>query len=225
MSARSITEQDLIVLYAKNSSVKYMDFNTEYRKGDELSNWGGPVQRMMMQAIYALSFLCLLRFDEVLKIQHHHIEVIDSKEGHIKLVLPFRKTHQNGGKTLESFYYFRFSNCSIEIKPFHLWFNREKLHLDPVHALLRWIKVSNVRKGFIFRKVSLYDQVSAQDKPLVRTSKLSNNLSDFIFRVVTCFLRIFGGIYLKLDVVPYRTVHILSVVEVASTSQVLKAGT
>ena len=97
MSVRSITEQDLIDFHAKNNEFKYMDFNTEYRKGDELSNWGGPVQRTMMQAIYTISFLCLLRFDEVLKIQHHHIEVIDSKEGHIKLTLPFRKTHQNGG--------------------------------------------------------------------------------------------------------------------------------
>ena len=31
----------------------------------------------MMQAIYLIAFTYLLRFDEVLKIQHHHIEVVN----------------------------------------------------------------------------------------------------------------------------------------------------
>ena len=121
MSARSIVEKDMIDLYQKNNEMEVKDFNPDYRKQDDMSNWGGPVQRLMMQAIYTISFLCLLRFDEVLKIQHHYIEVIDKDEGHIQLILPFRKTHQNR-----------------EIKPFHLWYNREKIHLDPIHALLKW---------------------------------------------------------------------------------------
>jgi hypothetical protein len=150
MSARSIVEKDMLDLYQINNGMEVKDWNPDYRKGDELQNWGGPVQRLMMQAIYTISFLCLLRFDEVLKIQHHHIEVIDSIEGHIQLTLPFRKTHQNG-----------------EVKPFHLWFNREKLHLDPVHALLRWQHWSGVKAGYVFRRVTLNDQVSDADKPLV----------------------------------------------------------
>jgi hypothetical protein len=57
----------------------------------------------MLGAAYALSFLCLLRFDEVLKIQMHHIEfILDTK---IKLMLPFRKTHQFGRKS------FNLSGC------------------------------------------------------------------------------------------------------------------
>ena len=116
----------------------------------------------------------------------------------------------------ESFYF----NYSIEIKPFHLWFNREKPYLDPVHALLRWIKVSNIRKGYVFRKVSLYDQISEKDKPLVSSSKFPNISSDSRYRKGTLFLRIFGGIYLKLGVVHYRMVRILFVVVVASTCQV-----
>jgi hypothetical protein len=51
----------------------------------------------MLQCIYSIAFLCLLRFDEVLKIQAYHIEVISEVEGHIKLILPFRKTHKFGG--------------------------------------------------------------------------------------------------------------------------------
>jgi hypothetical protein len=38
----------------------------------------------MMQAIYLIAFTCLLRFDEVLKIQHHHIEVVNPDHGHIR---------------------------------------------------------------------------------------------------------------------------------------------
>lgn len=60
-------------------------------------HWGGGRQRLMLQCIYTIAFLCLLRFDEVLKIQAHHLEVIDEGRGEIKLLLPFRKTHKYGG--------------------------------------------------------------------------------------------------------------------------------
>ena len=52
----------------------------------------------MMQTIYVLAFLCLLHFDEVLKIQAHHITVVNEAQGHIKLYLPFWKTHQYRGE-------------------------------------------------------------------------------------------------------------------------------
>jgi len=52
---------------------------------------------LMLQCIYTIGFLCLLCFDEVLKIQAHHLEVIDEGRGEIKLTLPFRKTHKHGG--------------------------------------------------------------------------------------------------------------------------------
>jgi len=81
------------------------DLNTNfpiYRLGEAQpimkdQSWGGGRVRRMLQCIYTIAFLCLLRFDEVLKIQAHHIEVIDEAEGHIKLTLPFRKTHKHGG--------------------------------------------------------------------------------------------------------------------------------
>jgi hypothetical protein len=60
-------------------------------------HWGGGRLRRMLQCIYAIAFLCLLRFDEALKIQAHHLEVINEKTGEMKLTLPFRKTHKFGG--------------------------------------------------------------------------------------------------------------------------------
>jgi hypothetical protein len=66
------------------------------RKGKNVNTWGGGRARRLLQAAYILSFLCLLRIDEVLKIEMHHVEFISDTK--IKLTLPFRKTHQFGGK-------------------------------------------------------------------------------------------------------------------------------
>lgn len=55
--------------------------------------------RREIQAIYTIAFLCLLRSDEVLKIRREHI-VYDMVNDTITLTLPFRKTHQDGGKLL-----------------------------------------------------------------------------------------------------------------------------
>ena len=66
------------------------------RKGKNINTWGGGRARRLLQAAYVLSFLCLLRIDEVLKIEMHHIEFISDAK--IKLTLPFRKTHQFGRK-------------------------------------------------------------------------------------------------------------------------------
>jgi hypothetical protein len=57
--------------------------------------WGGGRTRKCLLALFTIAFVCLLRFDEVLKIQAHDIKVINSKC--IQLSLPFRKTAQNGG--------------------------------------------------------------------------------------------------------------------------------
>jgi hypothetical protein len=91
---------------------KLYDFNysfTIYRLGEapvigqsdlavhDDHSWGGGRLRLMLQCIYTIAFLCLLRFDEVLKIESHHLEVLDEASGEIKLSLPFRKTHKYGG--------------------------------------------------------------------------------------------------------------------------------
>jgi len=87
---------------------KLYEFNFKvpvYRMGEAPADliasdhgWAGEKQRRMLQCIYTIAFLCLLRFDEVLKIQAHQLEVIDEVKGEIKLTLPFRKTHKFGGE-------------------------------------------------------------------------------------------------------------------------------
>jgi len=121
----------------------------------ESAEWGGARLRMMLQCIYSISFLCLLRFDEVLRIEMKDIEVMDKLKGHIKLTLPFRKTHQYGGNFASSIS----TLTNLEIKPFHLFFNRKEPHLDPVHHLLRWIHVSRLTTGPLFRRIDPYDRV------------------------------------------------------------------
>jgi hypothetical protein len=99
-SVKSITEEDIKLMY--NSSEKWArpiktGGFTDLGK-DERINWGGYQRRAMMHLAYTLAFLCLLRFDEVLKIEAHYIEVVGlfdlrgEEVGEIKLTLPFRKT-------------------------------------------------------------------------------------------------------------------------------------
>ena len=95
-SARSITSSLIKKLYDFNYSFSI------YRLGEALvvwndNTWGGGRLRLIIQCAYTIAFLCLLRFDKVLKIQAHHLEVIDKGRGEIKLTLSFRKTHKYGG--------------------------------------------------------------------------------------------------------------------------------
>ena len=72
---------------------KLNSFNDEVH----YSSWGSGRVRAMLQCIYLLSFLCLLRFDEVLQIQLHHITVENEAAATVSLNLVFRKTKQEGG--------------------------------------------------------------------------------------------------------------------------------
>ena len=59
---------------------------------------GGARARRALQVIYTIAFICLLRSDEVLKINRTHITYLDDGTDGIILTLPFRKTHQGGGE-------------------------------------------------------------------------------------------------------------------------------
>ena len=63
-----------------------------------LHNWGGPLMRHALQAIYTITFICLLCSDEVLKIHRDHVEFVkdDDNSEYMVLKLPFWKTHQDG---------------------------------------------------------------------------------------------------------------------------------
>jgi hypothetical protein len=55
----------------------------------------------------------------------------------------------------------------IEIKPFHLFPNHDEPHLDPIRAILRWIYVSRITEGYIFRRITTDDRLIAENRSLV----------------------------------------------------------
>jgi hypothetical protein len=101
-SARAIDEATLKKLYDFN--MNFID-NPQKRKADadEAEKWGGCEVRLQLQLIYIIAFLCLLRFDEALRIEWSWITMdkIQNSKGEwvhrVTLRLPFRKTHQTGG--------------------------------------------------------------------------------------------------------------------------------
>ena len=127
---------------------------------------------MALQAIYTLAFLCLLRADEVLKIQFEHISF--SKEDGlscIKLTLPFRKTHQFGGEQ-ESPSLFESIPLTFpstaEIKLFVLWeLNAAEAHLCPVRALAEYINPSKITLGYVFQAFTSQDRLVANNTPMI----------------------------------------------------------
>ncbi|KAG1837856.1 hypothetical protein DFJ58DRAFT_734145 [Suillus subalutaceus] len=153
-SARAITSEILLKLYhynhlPENWTIRAYQPGERVRggSGNDLSRWGGGRVRRLLSAAYTVAFICMLRFDEVLKIQVHDLRVHDTQ---IVLHLPFRKTHQNG-----------------DIKPFHLWpFSSSEAHLCPVRALAAWLKESKVTSGYLFRKIASGDRISEANSPM-----------------------------------------------------------
>ncbi|KAK6989001.1 hypothetical protein R3P38DRAFT_3331736 [Favolaschia claudopus] len=145
-SARAITQETLLKLYMFNNQpeiAKVREYTAGSRKTQKAAHeWGGGRARRLLALAYILSFLCLLRFDEVLKIQLHDIEWVS--DTCIKLTLPFRKTSQFGG-----------------IKPFYLHlFPPHLAHLCPIRALANWLCVADIEDGFLFRKIASGDRTS-----------------------------------------------------------------
>jgi hypothetical protein len=70
------------------------------RKFEHPEDWGGSVIRIMLQLLFLVSMLCLLRYDEALHIMWGdvHFETLMNGVQRVRLDLPFRKTHQNGGE-------------------------------------------------------------------------------------------------------------------------------
>jgi hypothetical protein len=73
------------------------DYAPGSRSQKPVQQWGGGMARRALQAIYSIAFLCLLRADEVLNIRVEHIEFLENPPRMV-LTLPYRKTHQDGGK-------------------------------------------------------------------------------------------------------------------------------
>ena len=64
--------------------------------------WAGYKVRQMLHTLYVTSMLCLLRYDEALRIQWHHVHFEQDAKGRpiVRLELPFRKTDQTGSTCL-----------------------------------------------------------------------------------------------------------------------------
>ena len=97
----------------------------------------------MMQTIYDIAFLYLLKFDEILRIQYHHLRVLSKEENKIEIILSFRKTHQLKDMLNLSLKIYVQKNQLIkiisflEIKSFVMYHDRENLHLNIAHLLFR----------------------------------------------------------------------------------------
>ncbi|KAF7308877.1 DNA breaking-rejoining enzyme [Mycena kentingensis (nom. inval.)] len=165
-SARAITPEILEQLYHHNNQPGVGDIKPivrTKRANKNRNDWGGGRMRRLLQAVYVISYLCLLRFDEALKIQIHDIRRLN--EHSYELTLPFRKTSQYG-----------------DIKPFVLHEMPEQdAHLCPVRALSSWLHCSQITDQYLFPNVTMRDQISDSKTPMKSDRFLElfrNNLLD-----------------------------------------------
>ncbi|KAL0564048.1 hypothetical protein V5O48_018007 [Marasmius crinis-equi] len=182
-SARAVTSELLGKLYdfnlkhydikdyaPKKRAKKSGDAEGSSQTADQMSEpweWGGGRFRRLLHCAYTIAFACLLRVDEVLKIQVHDVELEEDNDGwKMKVTLPFRKTEQFG-----------------DIQPFYLrQLPEEMRHLCPVRAFADCIAESDIREGFLFRRIDSADRpVLGRNKPMTSAKFLEgfrNNLLD-----------------------------------------------
>ncbi|KAJ7651100.1 DNA breaking-rejoining enzyme [Roridomyces roridus] len=150
-SARAITPEILEELYHYNNQEHIKNIQPlgpRSRKSPaNPDDWCGRRTRVMLYAVYIISFLCLLRFDEALKIQVHEVRLIGDSA--VELTLPFRKTNQDG-----------------DIKPFVLHEWRHAPHLCPVRAIAEWIALYEPTNGYLFPPMNKRDQPGDGKKPM-----------------------------------------------------------
>jgi len=123
-------------------------------------SWGGPFHRRLDQAVYTISFLCLLCIDEVLKICREHIRL--EENGKVTLTLPFHKTTSVWRWMFYLNYCIWIPTCSpihplvsVDIKLFVLYpLGPEETYLCPVRALADWIHTSKITSSFLFRQLA-----------------------------------------------------------------------
>ncbi|KAJ3746987.1 hypothetical protein EV360DRAFT_57123, partial [Lentinula raphanica] len=114
----------------------------------------GPLARALLTLGYALAFCGLLHINELLKIRLQDISLnVDSKTGcsKITLQLPFRKTSQFG-----------------DIKPFVFWeLPEEYEHICVVCALAKWISLTDLKNGFLYRRVRSRNRLAEENAPML----------------------------------------------------------
>ncbi|KAF2185541.1 hypothetical protein K469DRAFT_687868 [Zopfia rhizophila CBS 207.26] len=160
-SVRAITSRKLEELLRFNAN--FPRFASIQRNPDTPHGrtWAGWRQRLMMSLMYAISFMCLLRLDEVLNIKVGNFRIHAEDKGKLELVLDFRKTHQTG-----------------EVEPFFLYFTEKEPWLNVPALLYEWLEVSGITEGYIFCSFFTSDQPKLT---LDKTKKLHSTvfLNDF----------------------------------------------
>ncbi|KAJ6454083.1 hypothetical protein C8R47DRAFT_997399, partial [Mycena vitilis] len=195
ISSRAITPDILLNLYDYNNA---NGRSIVQPMGTQLprDRWCGARTLIMIHCALTIGFACLLRFDEVLRIQMTDITFLLDKKGNktvAELMLRSRKTSQFGG--IKPFY--------IHLLPVH------EAHLCPFRALCLWISVSRFRSGHLFRTMTKHDQVSASDKLMV--SRLFFAMSAFGScwhpQSTSTFLQLFRHnlLDINIDPAPYGT--------------------
>ncbi|KAH7905012.1 hypothetical protein BJ138DRAFT_1018281 [Hygrophoropsis aurantiaca] len=156
-SARAMDEPTMKRLYDFNISTSQKDVSSvsRKRKAEHPAEWAGFLIRMMLHLLYVVSLLCLLRYDEALRISWADVTFQPSNNPNarpptdfrIQLAMPFRKTHQYGG-----------------IAPFYLYPDVDRPWMCPVRAFAVWWTIARERNrqldGFVFRKKIGVDSVS-----------------------------------------------------------------
>jgi integrase len=162
-------EQTVKELYQFNVNFISDDFGpmSKKRKAESPQSWAGSTVRLMLQLMFITAMLLLLRFDEVLRITWSdiHFEHYQPRRRRIRLMLPFRKTHQYGGKPTTG-NEVPLLTCSIAgIVPFYLYENPDKPWMCPVRAWAAWWYHSRQlglnMNGYVFRKKMGRNSVSA----------------------------------------------------------------
>lgn len=150
----------------------------------------------MMNLMYAIGFLCLLRLDEILNIQIRNLRCCDPRKGEIEILLDWRKTNQFGGKSSEIPTLLPSLIWFPEVKPFFVFFKRDKPWLDVPTLLFEWLHISGITSGYLFCPFWNSDQpkaVTDTTKKLVGATTICYNNVGFnvVWQSYTVFLEDF----------------------------------
>ncbi|EKM84332.1 hypothetical protein AGABI1DRAFT_33038, partial [Agaricus bisporus var. burnettii JB137-S8] len=146
-SARAITPDIMQRLYDFNvKQVHHFQLQPQTNTNVVASTWAGPLFRKLLVFAYTLAFTCLLRIDELLKLQAQDI-VLDNEQDPdcltLIIKLPFRKTNQVGN-----------------IEPFVITeFPKQMKHLCPVRACAAYFYATQIQEGYVFRRMMANDRI------------------------------------------------------------------
>ncbi|KAG1846025.1 hypothetical protein F4604DRAFT_1884214 [Suillus subluteus] len=171
-SAHAMDEPTLKELWVFNCAAKRNEHVriSRKRKAEHPEDWGGFLIQMMLYLLYLVSFLCLLHFDEALRITWHDVSfqvkdpllkghwidatlkifnqgIFKGSDFRVRLMLPFRKMHQHGG-----------------IAPFYLYADIHKPWMCPIRTFAIWWLLASQNNehldGYVFHKKVGSDGVS-----------------------------------------------------------------